>query len=134
MKKITVILFSFLYLACGPDAEKPKRLLSEDEMVNILYDLSLLQAISSGNPAQLDSSRVDVKTYVFKKYSIDSLTLVQNQKYYAADMEKYQKLHKRVSERLVAEKTPLDSLAKKQDASKKRQRELKQKALTPSAK
>lgn len=114
MKTLAVILAFASFFACSRNsAEKPERLLSEDEMVNVLYDMALLQAMQSGISAQLDSSRIDTKNYIYKKYRVDSLSLVQNQKYYAADIENYQKLHKKVTEKLTALKAPLDSLKKK---------------------
>jgi len=114
MKISVFILFTLFCLSCNRDGvEKPEHLLNEDEMVNIMYDMSLIQAMASTSPAVLDSAKVDPKTYIYKKYSIDSVTLVQNQRYYIADIENYQKLHKKVSEKLISVKAPLDSLTKK---------------------
>ena len=94
--------------------EEPKHKLDEKEMENILYDLSLLQAINSTHPQKLDSNKVDVHSYVYKKYKIDSATFAQNHKYYASDLEKYKTIHTKVLERLKSQKAPLDSLEKKE--------------------
>jgi len=105
MKRLSLLLLSFLVLACGNKiAEKPEKLLSEKEMENILYDITLLQAIRSYTPSILNKNNVDAKNYVYRKYNIDSITLAQNHKYYASDLEKYEELQKRVSERLEKER------------------------------
>lgn len=133
MKKLVVLLLFSICFSCGRDrAEKPEHLLTEEEIVNIMYDLSLLQAMSSAAQVEMDSAKIDPSKYIFKKYKIDSLTLAQNEKYYANDMEKYQKLHIKVSDKLAAQKAPLDSLAKKQGSAKKIN--FTKKRLTPAAK
>ena len=78
--------------------------------------MALLQTMSSVTQQPVQENGIDVKNYIYNKYKIDSLTLVQNQKYYTGDIEKYQEIHKKVVERLKAQKAPLDSL--KNDKSK----------------
>ena len=113
MKKLAVFIILLLGFACEDGVEKPERLLSEGEMENIIYDLWILQTMSSTNPVQIQQNHVDVNKYIYNKYKIDSITFVQNQKYYASDIEKYQQIHKKVSERLKTEKAVFDSLVKK---------------------
>lgn len=104
-KTLLILLLSVLAAGCGREtAPKPKHLLKEEDMVNILYDISLLQAISSYQPLALDSGKVDIKNYIYKKYAIDSATFAQNQAYYASSLEKYEGIQKRLSERLAKEK------------------------------
>jgi hypothetical protein len=104
MKKTAFIILSAiaLYSCGGPD--KPAKLLSEKEMENILYDMSMLQAIKSFAPKELDDNKVDARTYIFKKYKIDSLTMAQNHQYYAQDLEGYKKIQKNITDRLAADK------------------------------
>jgi hypothetical protein len=119
MKKVILSILLITFFSCGEKGpEKPERLLSEEQMENILYDLILIQTVSSTSPRQIKQNDIDVKNYVYNKHGIDSLTLVQNQKFYAADIEKYQGMHKKIAERLKAEKTPLDSITSKPSGKK----------------
>ncbi|SFQ70492.1 DUF4296 domain-containing protein [Flavobacterium akiainvivens] len=105
MKKTASIIISAVLLAACGGPEKPKKLLSQQEMENITYDISLLQAIRSFAPQKLTDNNVEAHTYIYKKYKIDSLTLAQNQMYYAQDLETFKKIQQSVAERLKADKT-----------------------------
>ena len=105
MKKLIVLSLSMLLFACGSnELEKPDPLLNEKQMENILYDVSLLQAVKSISPSVLDSNKVDPKNYIYKKYDIDSVTFAKNHTYYAANLEQYEKIQKRIVERLKQNK------------------------------
>lgn len=121
MKKLVFILLAVLVAACNQNtAPKPDRLLDRDEMTNILYDIALLQAIKSYKPNVLDSNNVYSHNYIYKKYKIDSLTFAQNNTYYASDIEEYEKIEQKVSEKIKENREKLspaaDSLAKKNPA------------------
>lgn len=115
MKKRALIIISALLLAACGGPEKPKKLLGQEEMENIMYDISLLQAIRSFAPQKLAENNIDAHTYIFKKYKTDSLTLAQNQLYYAQDLKTYKKMQDNVSGRLKAE---LEKLTGKKDKAK----------------
>lgn len=113
MKKLVYILLAVLAVACSDNtAPKPDKLLDKDEMADILYDIALIQAIKSYQPALLDSSNVNTHTYIYKKYSIDSLTFAQNHLYYASDIEGYEKIQKKVTDRINKNKEILAPPAK----------------------
>lgn len=121
MKKlafIIIVLSAFVY-GCEPAPKKPKHLLTEADMVNVLYDVSILQAIKSYQPDALDSSRVDAKHYIYKKYSIDSTILAQNQEYYAANLEKYESIQKQLNAKLKGEKEKFTPKKTEADSTKK---------------
>ena len=108
MKKLLLILISLFVLSCSKNtAPKPEHLLEKEEMVNILYDIALLQSIKSFQPTVLDTNNVNAHTYIYKKYKIDSLTLVQNHTYYASDIEGYERIENEVSDRLKKNKEEL---------------------------
>lgn len=118
MKKLAFILVSFLAFACADEAvPKPDRLLKEGEMVNILYDISILQAIKSYQPQALEEGKVDAKNYIYKKYSIDSLTFAQNQAYYASKLELYESIQAKLADRVKKEK---ETLKKEMDTEEKK--------------
>ena len=68
MKKIVALLVVLVFLACKEDVvKKPNRLIEKQVMVNIMYDLSILDAIKYQSPAVLDSNHIDPRKYIFKK-------------------------------------------------------------------
>ena len=107
-KTVLIIITALLLFACGQGnvVEKPDNLISEEDMVNMLYDVALLQATRSIASKELDE-KTDSKTYIYKKYKIDSLTFVQSHKYYASRLDQYEKMQKKVTERLTAVKSKI---------------------------
>lgn len=105
MKK-NVLLFLgllFIVLSCNNNGvEKPDNLLEEEQMVNIIYDLSLLDAIRSQNIGQQNATPT-ANQLLKNKYKIDSLTFAKNTKYYASDIEKYKKIYDKVKSKLDKE-------------------------------
>ena len=69
-------------------------------MVDIIYDVSILQATDGSMPQKLTESNIKMDQYIFEKYKIDSVTYRQNQLYYAGNARKYKKIYKKVLERL----------------------------------
>ncbi len=103
MKKIVVIVVFFIALACNNSViEKPKNLIEEEQLENIIYDLSLLEAVKTLPFASAFEVPV-AKDFLKKKYKLDSLTYVQNIQYYTSDFKKFRRLNDRVKKRLEAE-------------------------------
>ena len=114
MKQILFLLVSLLVLSCSNNpVPKPDNLLDEEVMVDIIFDISILQAADGSMPYKLMEYNVEMDKYILDKYKIDSTTYRQNQKYYAANARKYKKIYKKVIERLEQEKIKVG-----QDANK----------------
>jgi hypothetical protein len=111
MKKIALLLSVILLFAgCNNSpVQKPEKLIDEETMANIIYDLSVLEAMKSRDGKLVRNS---TSAYVYKKYKIDSVQFVQNNQYYAAEIDKYKKIYEKVNARLESEKKAADSLAK----------------------
>ena len=101
-----------LFLAsCNHNAvEKPENLIEEEVMTNILYDLSIMEAMKSQNPYAPQNQSINPKEYIFKKYKIDSLQFATSNRYYVSQIEEYKKMYDKVNERLEKEKKAADSL------------------------
>jgi hypothetical protein len=112
MKKIILMLSLSLFLAsCNHNAvEKPENLIDENVMTDILYDLSIMEAIKSQNPYAPQNQSMNPKDYIFKKYKIDSLQFAASNRYYVSQIEEYKKMYEQVNERLEKEKKAADSL------------------------
>lgn len=111
--KNCILIFSifFLVASCGNSVvPKPNKLIDDDVMVNILYDLALFDAIRNNNSSENGYTR---DQYVFKKYKIDSLQFAQNNRYYSANVAKYKRMYNKVNQRLTDNDAALTELMKK---------------------
>lgn len=115
--KIVIVFLSFLFLvSCGNSVtDKPDRLIDEEVMVDIFYDLALLEAIKAVNPISLEKNNITTNEYIYKKYQIDSLQFAQSNQYYASELKEYKKMYAKVNKRLADKKVALDSLQKIED-------------------
>ena len=101
MKKL---MFIFLVLfSCSFTIEKkevPDNLISEEEMINILYDMSLISVSKGINKRILENNGMKPKKYILKKYDIDSLQFVTSNEYYSKDLERYLSIYEEVLNKL----------------------------------
>jgi len=105
------IVLIILAISCKEET-KPNRLIEKEVMVNIMYDLSILQALKYQNPTSIDSFKINARDFVYKKYRIDSLQFAQSNVYYSANNEQYKEMFNQVVGRINKEKTAADSLIK----------------------
>lgn len=100
-------------MSCNSNSvEKPDNLIDKDKMTDILYDMSLLEAIKTQNI----NGGITPKTankYIYKKYKIDSIQFAKSNKYYASDIEEYKKMFEKIKDRLNAEIEKNDAEMKK---------------------
>jgi hypothetical protein len=110
---VFIILVLFLSVSCKKELVKePKRLIEKEKMIDIMYDLSLLEAIKYQNPLSLDSVNSDPKNFVLKKYKVDSLQFAQSNIYYAADYNMYKEMYDEIGKRLAVNERAVDSIVK----------------------
>ena len=104
MKRVIVIIcLIFSVIGCNTNSiEKPDNLIEKGKMVDILYDMSLLEAIKSQNINGGISTKAG-NEYIYKKYKIDSVQYVKSNKYYASNLEEYKKMYEEIKERLNKE-------------------------------
>lgn len=105
MKKRISLLAILALIGCKEDLiKKPDLLIERSKMMDIMYDMALLEAVKYQNPAVLDSNQIRPKQFIYKKYKIDSLQLAQNNVYYAADYKSYKIMFEEVVKRIANEK------------------------------
>lgn len=117
MKK-TLLLLTLLvgFISCKDEAvNKPDNLIAKDKMIDVMYDLSILEAMKYQNLASLDTYKVNPSQYIFKKYKIDSVQFAHSNIYYASNYTNYKEMYDDVIKRIEAKKTVMDSLVKKED-------------------
>lgn len=110
MKKLSVVFFCFeLFVSCqNAPIEKPDNLIDQDKMVDIFFDITVLEAMKSQTTLVLETNKINPNTYVYKKHHIDSLQFANSDKYYASDVKKYKEIfdavNKRIEEQMEASK------------------------------
>ncbi len=108
----TIILVFFATVGCNTnDIQEPKILIERATMIDILYDLSVLEAMRSVN-ASSGITYLNPNTYIKKNYHYDSLTFAQNSKFYASNSKDYKKMYDEVKERLLEQTTKLSGSKK----------------------
>ena len=135
---VFIILVLFFSVSCKKELVKePENLIEKEKMVDIIYDLSLLDAIKYQQPLSLDSLESNPKKFVFKKYKVDSLQFAQSNMYYAADFDTYKEMFDEISARLEKEKKSNEKKLKaeeKKEAKAKKDAEAKKKKLKETPK
>lgn len=124
---ILILLILLLSVSCKKDLVKqPARLIERGKMIDIMYDLSLLDAMKYQSPATIDSINTDPTRFILKKYKVDSLQFAESNKYYATDYENYKDMFDEIGKRLAVTQRATDSIVKIEE--KKAAKEAKKKA------
>ncbi len=115
MKKLIASLFLlFAFTGCNINGvEKPENLIGRDKMVDILYDISLLEGIKNQN-INGGLSNKKAMDYVSQKYQVDSTRLAESNMYYASDIEEYKKMLGEIKDRLKGEMQKAEEELKKE--------------------
>jgi len=117
MRKI-IYIFALLLIvvACKKNiVPKPDKFLDEKQMESLLYDLAVLESMKVSQAQMLDSLQFNSKQFIYKKYQLDSLSLAQNMVYYASLPKDYDRIVRKVEEKLKKQrdsigKLPLEAL------------------------
>jgi len=121
MKKLFYIVICFFF-SCNSSIEKPKKpdhLISEDKMVDIMYDVFLLNSAKGVNKKILETNGVLPEKYVFEKYSIDSTQFAESNNYYVYNTKTYESILSRIKEKIEVNKKEFEALDKAEEAAKK---------------
>lgn len=128
---VVILLILLLSVSCKKELVKePENLIEKEKMVDIIYDLALLDAIKYQQPLSLDSLDSNPKKFIFRKYKVDSLQFAQSNMYYAADFDNYKEMFDEISARLEKEKKSNEKKLKaqeKKEAKAKKDAEAKKK-------
>jgi hypothetical protein len=110
MKNYLILLSLILLFSCQNKeiVAKPDNLIDRATMINILYDLNLMQAYTNHNFES--STNKNIPTFLREKYKVDSLQFVQSNKYYASQIANYQKMYDEVYQRVKADITAAETL------------------------
>lgn len=98
-----IFLLLIFFIACqsNSNVSKPKKLLPEETMEKILFDLALLKSIK-GSSYKKTGETVFNDQYLYRKYAIDEEVFLQNQQYYAQNPKLLSNIYDRVDQRFEA--------------------------------
>lgn len=122
MKKLLYLVVCLVF-SCNPSIEKPKKpenLIPEDKMVDIMYDIFILNSAKGVNKKMLELNGILPKDYVFEKYSIDSTQFAESNNYYVYDTKTYESILNKIAEKIDAKKKEYEALDKIEEADKKK--------------
>lgn len=132
MKRTILILFGLILLSCKTDNApvKPKNLISEDKMVEVLIDLSLLSSAKGLNKKILENNGITPDEYVYKKHKIDSLQFAESNLYYSYFIDDYDKIYLKVKDSLESLKIKFNRIEQTESEKKKAARNAKKNWLS----
>jgi hypothetical protein len=134
-KIISFLAIVILFSGCKEEAvEKPERLIKKEKMVDIMYDLAILEGMKYQNPTSLVTYNIKPSQYIYKKYKIDSLQFAQSNVYYASNYEEYKDIFDEIIKRINDQKTVVDSLVKIENKKKAKLDSIKLKKGIPITK
>ena len=117
------LLVSFVGCRKEETVKAPKKLIDKAVMVNVFYDLALLEASKYQMMSKTEYQKISPKEFIFKKYNIDSAQFSQSNMYYSSSIEEYKAMFEQVQKRLQTNSDKMDTIIK--------QKQKKLKKVTP---
>ena len=105
MKKYLFILI--IFFGCSDPNNKetiPKNLISEEKMVEVIYEMTLISVSKGVNRQILEKNGVIPEQYIFNKHNIDSLQFAISNEFYSNDLDTYLEIYEKVKEKLQLNK------------------------------
>lgn len=109
MKKLISLLILFAFFSCNEEViEKPENLIPKDQMVQILYDIAIINGAKKANATYLTERGIETMPFIYRQYGIDSLQFVKSDIYYASRPSEYEEIYSNLEARLEKEKSEYD--------------------------
>ena len=126
MRKIAVLFSILIFMSCGNSTvKKPANLISEDQMVEILFDVILINSAKGVNKQLLQNNIENPLNYIYRTYGIDSLQFTESNTYYTYHTDQYNSIYEKVESKLDKEKVAyqaiIDNKIRIKDSIKKAQ-------------
>ena len=108
MNKLNVIIILSIVLGCSNSLTQkpmpPDNLISQEKMVDIIYDMTLINVAKGVNKSILENNGIIPEQYLFNKHSIDSTLFARSNEYYSNDLKTYQMIYDNVKIKLEKNK------------------------------
>ena len=113
MKINRFLIIIFLFISCQVDLEtKPNNLINEKKMELIMQDMILIKAISKKYKIVINQENWFGDEYLYEKYKIDCLNLIESQNYYAKSPKIYLEIHNKIKANMERIIDSIDFLSK----------------------
>ncbi len=89
---------------------KPKNLIPEDKMVDILTEMAIVNAARNYNKIMLEQTGIKPDQYIYDKFAIDSVQFEKSNAYYTEKYDDYERVFDKVKDSLQSLKTHFDEL------------------------
>ena len=111
MKTVLLVVSILFFMSCeNLDMKKPSNLISEDQMVEILYDVVLINSAKGVNKQLLQKNIKNPQAYIYKKHNIDSLQFAESNAYYTFKSDIYKSIYEKLELKLTTQKTEYQAL------------------------
>ena len=111
--KISISIFILLLILYCKDQTltyKPKNLIDELTMENIIYEAIMMDVMSTFKPKNKKFIGIIGSPYLFIKYNIDSIQLVRSNEYYTKNPKVMSKIYIKVLRRMERSKDSIDNI------------------------
>ncbi len=110
-RSIVYFFIAVFMISCTSSTiyEKPKNLIPEDEMVELLVDLHIAR-YAEGKKNIFKDGKAKYTHLVYKKFGIDSLRYSESNLYYSSRLDDYKRIYSKVEAELRAQKKVYDSI------------------------
>ena len=110
MKRMFLVFCLIGAFSCNEKTiEKPENLIPKEQMVEIIYDLAIINAAKKTNSIYLVDNNIEAMPFIYERYGVDSLQFVKSDIYYASIPAEYEAMYKIVEARIEREKSVYDS-------------------------
>lgn len=117
MKRLFLFSFTILIISCAEKLiQEPENLITAEKMVDVLNDLSILNAAKTANSIKLENSGIETMKFIFEKHGIDSTQFVISDRYYASRPVEYESIYSKLETRLETETERLKEIKKIKDS------------------
>lgn len=115
-KGYILVLTALCIISCGRDVvEKPENLIEKDLMIDIYYDISILNSLKSTGADKLESIDLQPDEFLFEKYGIDSTQLSKSSIYYTSNANLQLEMFTEVEQRLQRLKDTVEARRNKRE-------------------
>ena len=108
MNKLKLIIILSLVLGCNNSLNQepipPENLISKEKMIDIIYDMTLINVAKGVNKSILENNGIIPEQYLYNKHSIDSILFAKSNEYYSYDLKTYQTIYDKVKIKLEKNK------------------------------
>lgn len=122
MNKRNSIILAFVFLLLFACSKYPKGVLDSEDMVDLLYDIQIAQAVYKNNPSPFSnpSDKDALINDVLKRRGITQAELDSSLVWYSDNPELYVKVHDKVVTRLTEKRDGYDKIIRQTELSSRR--------------